>query len=297
MEIGEGLMDKRANEHRGVELVVRCVNDRTCFVALPRLVASALTAAGSAIPLPLAVSPRANWAGRKESRTRSSEPRVGSGHQSVTAAKSTQVKDASRNSEVATPRFTAWAGAVGSDGAIELSLALADCLGLVDGQPVLVVGLPGSPIATAVVSISQSPHTVSLIAHTRLTLLFTISGRVARNAKRLGAGHRARELVGTHRAFASRNRRGGPGVSVLAGRGFIEWRGAWRGDSFTRHPRVPEKRMRRREVGAANGTASRAVGRDAAGGGVRCGFGWDSSWCNWCDWCDCYDCYDWYVRS
>jgi hypothetical protein len=241
MEIGEGLMDKRANEHRGVELVVRCVNDRTCFVALPRLVASALTAAGSAIPLPLAVSPRANWAGRKESRTRSSEPRVGSGHQSVTAAKSTQVKDASRNSEVATPRFTAWAGAVGSDGAIELSLALADCLGLVDGQPVLVVGLPGSPIATAVVSISQSPHTVSLIAHTRLTLLFTISGRVARNAKRLGAGHRARELVGTHRAFASRNRRGGPGVSVLAGRGFIEWRGAWRGDSFTRHPRVPEK--------------------------------------------------------
>ena len=89
--------------------------------------------------------------------------------------------------------------------------------------------------------LSQSPHTASLIAHTRLTLLFTISGRVARNAKRLGAGHRARELVGTHRAFASRNRRGGPGVSVLAGRGFIEWRGAWRGDSFTRHPRVPEK--------------------------------------------------------
>ena len=46
MEAGESLMDKAAVDAssggNGLELIVRCVNDRTCFVALPRAVADAL---------------------------------------------------------------------------------------------------------------------------------------------------------------------------------------------------------------------------------------------------------------
>ena len=41
MEIATGLIETRGGG--GVELIVRCVNDRTCFVALPKHVVAALT--------------------------------------------------------------------------------------------------------------------------------------------------------------------------------------------------------------------------------------------------------------
>ena len=123
MEAGESLMDKAAVDAssggNGLELIVRCVNDRTCFVALPRAVADALARTAYRVPLPLALAPRASL------------PRSG------TAEKA--------------PPFAAWAGAVsGCDGAIEIPLALADCLGLVDGEPVRVAGRPSAPIAAFV---------------------------------------------------------------------------------------------------------------------------------------------------
>lgn len=130
MEIATGLIETRGGG--GVELIVRCVNDRTCFVALPKHVVAALTNARSTIPLPLAVSSRVNKG--------SHGTRNGTTHRPTT------------------PTFTAWAGAVGADDCLEVPLALADCLGLVDGQPVVVVGRPTAPVATAV---DVSPETES----------------------------------------------------------------------------------------------------------------------------------------
>ena len=62
MEIGESLVDARRSSTagRGVDLPVRLVNDRTCFVALPAPVVRFLLAASphpvetSGEPMPLA---------------------------------------------------------------------------------------------------------------------------------------------------------------------------------------------------------------------------------------------------
>ena len=111
----------------GIELIVRCVNDRTCFVALPRAVADALARRAFHKPLPLALAPRASLP-RSDGR----------------------VPTASKEAEKAPP-FVAWAGAVsGRDGAIEIPLALADCLGLADGDSVRVAGRPNAPAAAFV---------------------------------------------------------------------------------------------------------------------------------------------------
>jgi len=64
MEVGEGLIDARAaagggSGGGGVELSVRLVNDRTCFVALPQPILASLMAAAPVLPLPLALNPRA----------------------------------------------------------------------------------------------------------------------------------------------------------------------------------------------------------------------------------------------
>ena len=60
MEAGESLMDKAAVDAssggNGLELIIRCVNDRTCFVALPRAVADALARTAYRVPLPLALA-------------------------------------------------------------------------------------------------------------------------------------------------------------------------------------------------------------------------------------------------
>ena len=128
MEAGESLMDKAAVDAssggNGLELIIRCVNDRTCFVALPRAVADALARTAYRVPLPLALAPRASLP-----RSNGRVP----------------------NSAEKAPPFAAWAGAVsGCDGAIEIPLALADCLGLKDGEPVRVAGRPSAPIAAFV---------------------------------------------------------------------------------------------------------------------------------------------------
>ena len=128
MEAGESPMDKAAVDAssggNGLELIIRCVNDRTCFVALPRAVADALARTAYRVPLPLALAPRASLP-----RSNGRVP----------------------NSAEKAPPFAAWAGAVsGCDGAIEIPLALADCLGLKDGEPVRVAGRPSAPIAAFV---------------------------------------------------------------------------------------------------------------------------------------------------
>lgn len=111
-----------------MELFVRCVNDRTCFVALPRSVADAVSRRDPKIPLPLALaqsSTRASKLRREKNRTPEKEK---------------------------TPTFVAWAGAVSShDGLyIEIPLALADCLGVRDGDAVRVSGRPSAPVAAFV---------------------------------------------------------------------------------------------------------------------------------------------------
>jgi peroxin-1 len=116
METAESLIDARGGSNDGIELVVRCVNDATCFVALPLSVVSALSRANPKIPLPLALT-------RIE-------------------------RDARNERRPHPPSFVAWAGARGSDGFIEISLGLADCLGLTDGQFVRVSGRPSAPVAT-----------------------------------------------------------------------------------------------------------------------------------------------------
>jgi len=133
MEISESLMDTRGRSDpgaAGVELFVRCVNDRTCFVALPRSVADAVSRRDPKIPLPLALA-------------RSSEK---------TKALSLGRLSKTTNEKEKTPSFVAWAGAVSShDGLyIEIPLALADCLGVRDGDAVRVSGRPSAPVAAFV---------------------------------------------------------------------------------------------------------------------------------------------------
>ena len=124
----QSLMDASSGGD-GLELIIRCVNDRTCFVALPRAVADALARRAYRVPLPLALAPR-----------RASLPR----------SDGVPTRRRGFRGEKAPP-FVAWAGAVsGRDGAIEIPLALADCLGLADGEPVRVAGRPSAPIAAFV---------------------------------------------------------------------------------------------------------------------------------------------------
>ena len=133
MEISESLMDTRGRSDpgaAGVELFVRCVNDRTCFVALPRSVADAVSRRDPKIPLPLALA-------RSSEKTKALS--LGRSRRKTTDTEKT-------------PSFVAWAGAVSShDGLyIEIPLALADCLGVRDGDAVRVSGRPSAPVAAFV---------------------------------------------------------------------------------------------------------------------------------------------------
>lgn len=133
MEISESLMDTRGRSDpgaAGVELFVRCVNDRTCFVALPRSVADAVSRRDPKIPLPLALA-------RSSEKTKALS--LGRSRRETTDTEKT-------------PAFVAWAGAVSShDGLyIEIPLALADCLGVRDGDAVRVSGRPSAPVAAFV---------------------------------------------------------------------------------------------------------------------------------------------------
>ena len=120
MEIGESLVDARRSSTagRGVDLPVRLVNDRTCFVALPAPVVASLSAANPRLPLPLRLTPLS-------------------------------LVDAASSSRC---RFVAWAGAVSADGAsvLDVPAALADCLGLAAGTLVRVAGRPMAPVAASV---------------------------------------------------------------------------------------------------------------------------------------------------
>ena len=137
--MGEDPIDARETElgpsSGGLELFVRCVNDRTCFVALPRSVADAVARRNPRVPLPLALAPR-------KSPTHSGERR----------SNSTRRGDAADASPAqSSPLFVAWAGAVGQvEGHVEIPLALADCLGLRDGDAVRVSGRPSAPTASFV---------------------------------------------------------------------------------------------------------------------------------------------------
>ena len=121
MEIGESLVDARRSSTagRGVDLPVRLVNDRTCFVALPAPVVASLSAANPRLPLPLQLTPLS-------------------------------LVDAASSSRC---RFVvAWAGAISADGAsvLDVPAALADCLGLAAGTLVRVAGRPMAPVAASV---------------------------------------------------------------------------------------------------------------------------------------------------
>ena len=121
MEIGESLVDARRSSTagRGVDLPVRLVNDRTCFVALPAPVVASLSAANPRLPLPLRLTPLS-------------------------------LVDAASSSRC---RFVvAWAGAISADGAsvLDVPAALADCLGLAAGTLVRVAGRPMAPVAASV---------------------------------------------------------------------------------------------------------------------------------------------------
>ena len=137
--MGEDPIDARETElgpsSGGLELFVRCVNDRTCFVALPRSVADAVARRNPRVPLPLALAPR-------KSPTHSGERR----------SNSTRRGDAADASPAqSSPLFVAGAGAVGQvEGHVEIPLALADCLGLRDGDAVRVSGRPSAPTASFV---------------------------------------------------------------------------------------------------------------------------------------------------
>ena len=123
----------------GLELFVRCVNDRTCFVALPRSVADAVSRRNPRIPLPLAL------ASRKHARA-SVPVSVPDGADASCAPRSAPSPPAP-----SAPAFVAWAGAVGQiEGVVEVPLALADCLGLCDGDAVRVSGRPSAPTASFV---------------------------------------------------------------------------------------------------------------------------------------------------
>ena len=106
----------------GLELTVRLVNDRTCFVALPQPILASLMAAAPRLPLPLALTPRGGGRRGAQGGDR------GQGRNTVRAA--------------AAPCFVAWAGAAANSHDIEIPLALADCLDLSEGQVVQVTARP-----------------------------------------------------------------------------------------------------------------------------------------------------------
>jgi len=148
MEIGEGLIESRAaGGAGGVELVIRATHDRTCFVALPRHVAASLAAADPPLPLPLALVPRETGVGGAIGGAIGGADRRG-----VAADRRSGAADgrSSLSSGASTPPFAAWAGAVSAGHELEVPLALADCLGVREGDVVRVMGRATAPVATAV---------------------------------------------------------------------------------------------------------------------------------------------------
>jgi len=148
MDAGEGLIEARAH---ALELIVRVTGDQTCYVALPQRVVGTLNAAAPPLPLPLALIKSSSSS--RHSSSRGDGPagrqhgRGGDRGGGDTATHHT------RGSQSA-PLFVAWAGAtcssVGSEDAVEMSLALADCLGLRDGDVCRVTGRPNAPYAQVV---------------------------------------------------------------------------------------------------------------------------------------------------
>ena len=146
MEAGEGLIEARAH---ALELVVRVTGDQTCYVALPSRVVGVLNAAAPHLPLPLALTPAGGggWRRQRSLDGGATNGVVGSSkephHPHHHPAAATQ----------AAPAFVAWAGATcvsRSETELEVPMAVADCLGLVDGDACRVAGRANAPFADVV---------------------------------------------------------------------------------------------------------------------------------------------------
>jgi len=146
MEAGEGLIEARAH---ALELVVRVTGDQTCYVALPSRVVGVLNAAAPHLPLPLALTPAGGggWRRQRSLDGGATNGLVGSSkephHPHHHPAAATQ----------AAPAFVAWAGATcvsRSETELEVPMAVADCLGLVDGDACRVAGRANAPFADVV---------------------------------------------------------------------------------------------------------------------------------------------------
>ena len=149
MEAGEGLIEARAH---ALELVVRVTGDQTCYVALPSRVVGVLNAAAPRLPLPLALTPADSGGWRR----RSSLSRDTAGDPVVAAQSSANRGDprhAHPRAAQAAPAFVAWAGAAcvsRSETELEVPMAVAECVGLVDGDACRVAGRVDAPFADVV---------------------------------------------------------------------------------------------------------------------------------------------------
>ena len=149
MEAGEGLIEARAH---ALELVVRVTGDQTCYVALPSRVVGVLNAAAPRLPLPLALTPADSGGWRR----RSSLSRDTAGDPIVAAQSSANRGDprhAHPRAAQAAPAFVAWAGAAcvsRSETELEVPMAVAECVGLVDGDACRVAGRVDAPFADVV---------------------------------------------------------------------------------------------------------------------------------------------------
>ena len=153
MEAGEGLIEARAH---ALELVVRVTGDQTCYVALPSRVVGVLNAAAPPLPLPLALTPAAagGWRrrGMMEADQRASNDSAKGDRSSADRGDPT-VSHGRHRPHQAAPAFVAWAGATcvsRSETELEVPMAVADCLGLVDGDAFFVAGRPNAPFADVV---------------------------------------------------------------------------------------------------------------------------------------------------
>ena len=148
MDAGEGLIEARAH---ALELIVRVTGDQTCYVALPQRVVGTLNAAAPPLPLPLALIKSSSSS--RHSSSRNDGPAGRQHGRGGDRGGGDTVAYHTRGSQSA-PLFVAWAGAtcssVGSEDAVEMSLALADCLGLRDGDVCRVTGRPNAPYAQVV---------------------------------------------------------------------------------------------------------------------------------------------------
>lgn len=149
MDAGEGLIEARAvgTGAGGLELGIRLVSDRTCFVALPSFVLTPLMAANPRLPLPLVLTLRGGRGGRGLGGPGVTPHAGAGGNGGIIPAGGQQTS----------PLFAAWAGAAArSHDCVEVPLAVADCLGLREGDVVRVSGRPMAPVASTVVVVPDS---------------------------------------------------------------------------------------------------------------------------------------------